>query len=90
MKKGIIVCVAGEAPEEWNRDDETDFRSELSEFDAVRITTPEIMPYQLHQIWLRFLSAGIMDIVLKMAIFNNSGKLVLFDQEFILSFVGMN
>lgn len=90
MKKGVIVCVAGNAPEEWNRDDETDFRSRLSEFDAVRITTPEIMPYQLQHIWLRLFSTGIMHIAVTMATFNNSGKLVLTGQGFILPFIGLN
>jgi len=90
MKKGIIVCVAGDAPEERNQDDETDFRNRLSEFDAVRIIMPEIMPYQLHHIWLRLLSTGIMHIVVKMAIFNNSGKLVLTGEGFILPFIALN
>ncbi|MCD6296363.1 MAG: hypothetical protein DRH24_10930 [Deltaproteobacteria bacterium] len=90
MKKGIIVCVAHDASEEWNQDDETDFRNRLSEFDAVRIITPEIMPYQLHHIWLRLLSTGIMHIVVKMAIFNNSGKLVLTGEGFILPFIALN
>lgn len=90
MKKGIIVCVNGEAPEKWHRDDETDFRSKLSGFDAVRITTPEIMPFQLQHIWMRLLSTGIMHIVVKMAIFNTSGELVLTGKQFILPFVGLN
>ncbi|MBW2604548.1 MAG: hypothetical protein JRE28_09575 [Deltaproteobacteria bacterium] len=90
MKKGIILCVNGEAPKKWNRDDETDVRSRLSGFDAVRITTPEIMPYHLQHIWLRLLSNGIMYIVVKMAIFNTSGELVLTGEQFILPFVGLN
>jgi hypothetical protein len=90
MKKGIIVCIAGKAPEKWNREDETDFRSSFSEFDAVRITTPEIMPYHLQHIWLRLLSTGVGHVVVKMATFNNSGKLVLTEQGFILPFVGLN
>lgn len=90
IKKGIIVCFAGSVPKKWNRDDETDFRNKLSKFDAVRITIPEIMPFQLQHIWLDLLSIGIMYIVVKIAMFSDSGKIVLTGKDFILPFVGLN
>jgi len=90
IKTGVIVCIAGGAPKTWGWRDEADFRDELSGFDAVKITTPKIMPYQLQHLWMTLLSYGIMHVVIKMAEFTDSGKLEVSGKTVPLPFIRPN
>ncbi len=90
VKTGVIICVAGNAPKDWSWKDDADFRDQLAGFDAVKITTPKIMPYQLQHLWMTLLSSGIMHVVIKIAEFTDSGKLELSGKTVQLPFIQPN
>jgi hypothetical protein len=90
IRSGVIVCIAGDAPKDWSWEDEKSFRGNFSGFDAVKITTPEIMPYQLQHLWMTLLSAGIMHVVIQMAEFTDSGKLEVREDALPLPFLRPN
>ncbi len=90
VKTGVIICVAGDAPKYWSWKNDADFRDQLSGFDAVRVTTTEILPYQLQHLWMNLLSSGIMHVVIKIAEFTDSGKLELSGKTAQLPFIQPN
>ena len=90
LKKGAIICIEGKGPQIWTEADEAKFREQLSNYEAVRIVTPQIAPFLLHRIWLKMISKGITDLVVAIATFSKTGKLELSGKSVRLPVIGMS
>ncbi|RZB36519.1 MAG: hypothetical protein SRB2_02015 [Desulfobacteraceae bacterium Eth-SRB2] len=90
LKKGAIICIVGEAPDEWSENHEISFREQISKFQAIRIITPQVSSFQMLNHWLQLLSNGITDIVIAMAEFNGNGKLEFAEKSCKLPLIGMS
>jgi len=90
LRKGAIVYIGGEAPDQWSMDDEVCFRKQISKFQSVRIITPEFSLYKIHIGWLQLISKGITDIAFIVAEFGNSGKLEFFGRICRIPIMGAN
>ncbi len=81
MKSGVIIYVAGNAPENWTEDDEAHIKSTEPEADLVEIITTKTGHFDVLDAWRDLLSRGMSLITCKMAIFNESGEIKMTGQE---------
>lgn len=88
--KGAVICIEGEAPDTWSEDDEFSFRKQLTEFEAVQITTSKLIPFMFRRIWINMLTEGITDLVLAKAEFRDNGELELSGKGCRLPMIGMS
>ena len=77
MKSGVIIYVAGNAPEYWTEDDEAHIKNTVPEADLVEIITTKTGHFDVLDAWRNLLSRG----TCKMAFFNESGEIKMTGQE---------
>ena len=77
MKSGVVIYVAGNAPENWTEDDEAQIRGLESEADLVEIITTNTGHFDVLDAWRDLLSRGMSLVTCKMAVFNESGEIEL-------------
>ena len=75
MKSGVIIYVAGNAPEGWSEGDETRIRSTESQADLIEIITTKTGHFDVPDAWRALLSKGMSLVTCKMAVFSKSGEI---------------
>ena len=75
MKSGVIIYVAGNAPEGWSEGDETHIRSTESQADLIEIITTKTGHFDVLDAWRALLSKGMSLVTCKMAVFSESGDI---------------
>jgi len=76
MKSGVIIYVAGNAPEGWSEGDETRIRNRESQADfLVEIITTKTGHFDVLDAWRVLLSKGMSLVTCKMAVFSESGEI---------------
>jgi len=75
MKSGVIIYVAGSAPEDWTEADEVDLRNSEPEADLVEIITTKTGHFDVADAWWDLVSRGMSLVTCKMAVFNKFGKI---------------
>jgi hypothetical protein len=75
MKSGVIIYVAGNAPESWSEGDETHIRSTESQADLIEIITTKTGHFDVLDAWWNLLSKGMSLVTCKMAFFSESGEI---------------
>ena len=75
MKSGVIIYVAGNAPQGWTEDDETGLRNLESQADLIEIITTQTGHFDVLDAWHALLLKGMSYIICKMAVFNESGDI---------------
>ena len=81
MKSGVIIYVAGSAPETWTEDDEVSIKNAEAEADLVEIITTRTGHFDVLDAWRDLISRGMSLITCKMAIFNESGEIKMTGRE---------
>ena len=75
MKSGVIIYVAGSAPEYWTEDYEASIKSSETDADLVEIITTETGHIDVLDAWWDLLSKGMSLVTCKMAAFSESGEI---------------
>ena len=75
MKSGVVIYVAGSAPENWTEDDEAQIRTLEPEADLVEIITTKTGHFDVMDAWRDLISRGMSLITCKMAVFSESGEI---------------
>ena len=75
MRSGVIIYVAGIAPEGWSEADETLIRNIESQADLIEIITTNTGHFDVLDAWRDLLSRGMSLITCKMAVFSESGEI---------------
>ena len=75
MKSGVIVYVAGNAPQNWTEGDETDVKGLEPQADLVEIITTQTGHFDVQDAWQDLLSRGMSRVTCKMAVFNKFGEI---------------
>ena len=75
MKSGVIIYVAGNAPQDWTEDDEKDMRNLESRADLIEIITTKTGHFDVSDAWRDLLSKGMSLVTCKMAVFSESGEI---------------
>jgi hypothetical protein len=75
MKSGVIIYVAGNAPQDWTEDDETGVRNLESQADLIEIITAKTGHFDVLDAWRDLLSKGMSLVTCKMAVFSKSGEI---------------
>ena len=75
MKSGVIIYVAGNAPQGWSEGDETRIRSTESQADLIEIITTKTGHFDVLDAWRALLSKGMSLVTCKMAVFSESGEI---------------
>ena len=84
MKTGIIIYVAGNAPEGWTEKDEVAIRGSESNADLVEVITTETGHFDVLDAWRHLLTKGMSQVVCKMAFFSESGEIEYTGKKLIL------
>jgi len=77
MKIGIIIYVAGNAPENWTEENETTVKSSESEADLIEIITSQTGHFDIIDAWREFIARGMEKVTCKMAYFGKTGNIEL-------------
>ena len=75
MKSGVIIYVAGNAPQDWTENDEAGVRNLESQADLIEIITTQTGHRDVSDAWRALLVKGMSHINCKMAIFNEAGQI---------------
>ena len=75
MKSGVIIYVAGRAPEYWTEDYEAFIKRSMTDADLVEIITTKTGHYDVLDAWWDLLSKGMSLVTCKMAAFSKSGEI---------------
>ena len=75
MKSGVIIYVAGDAPQGWSEGDETRIRSTESQADLIEIITSNTGHFDVLDAWRSLISKGMSLVTCKMAVFSKSGEI---------------
>ena len=75
MKSGVIIYVAGNAPQGWSEGDEIRIRSTESQADLIEIITTKTGHFDVLDAWRDLLSKGMSLVTCKMAVFSESGEI---------------
>ena len=75
MKSGVIIYVAGSAPEDWTEDDEAHVRRSESKADLIEIITTKTGHFDVLDAWWNLLSKGMSLVTCKMAVFRECGEI---------------
>ena len=81
MKSGVIIYVAGNAPENWTEDDEVDLRNSEPQANLVEIITTNTGHFDVLDAWWDLISRGMSLIICKMAVFDNTGRIEMTDKQ---------
>jgi hypothetical protein len=74
MKSGVIVYVAGLAPENWSEEMETTVKKEAGQVDAVECITSRSGHFDVADAWHALTVRGMNHIVCKSAVFDERGR----------------
>lgn len=75
MKSGVIIYVAGSAPESWTEDDETLIKASEPDADLIEVITTKTGHFDILDAWRDFISRGMQTITCKMAVFSECGQI---------------
>jgi hypothetical protein len=75
MKSGVIIYVAGNAPENWTEEKETSIKNSESEADLIEIITTKTGHFDITDAWKEFIVRGMEKVICKMAVFGKSGNI---------------
>jgi hypothetical protein len=75
MKSGVIIYVAGNAPENWTEEKETPIKKSESEADLIEIITTKTGHLEIIDAWREFIARGMEKVTCKMAVFGKSGNI---------------
>ena len=75
MKSGLIIYVAGNAPQDWTEENEAGIRDLESQADMIEIITTQTGHFDVLDAWRALLLKGMSYIICKMAVFNESGDI---------------
>jgi hypothetical protein len=75
MKSGVIIYVAGNAPQHWTEEDERYIHNSVSQADLIEIITTKTGHRDVSDAWRALLVKGMSHISCKMAIFNETGQI---------------
>ena len=75
MKSGVIIYVAGNAPQDWTENDEAGVRNLESQADLIEIITTQTGHFDVLDAWRDLLSKGMSRVTFKMAVFGESGEI---------------
>jgi len=75
MKSGVIIYVAGNAPQDWTENDEADVRNLEAQADLIEIITTQTGHFDVLDAWRDLLSRGMSRVTCKMAVFGESGEI---------------
>jgi len=75
MKSGVIIYVAGNAPQDWTENDEAGVRNLEAQADLIEIITTQTGHFDVPDAWRDLLSKGMSLITCKMAVFSESGEI---------------
>jgi len=75
MKSGVIIYVAGNAPQDWTENDEAGVRNLESQADLIEIITTQTGHFDVLDAWRALLSKGMSRVTCKMAVFGESGEI---------------
>ena len=74
MKNGVIVYVAGLAPENWSEEMEETVKKEAGQVDAVEFITSRSGHFDVADAWHALTVRGMNHIVCKSAVFDGKGR----------------
>lgn len=75
MKSGVIIYVAGNAPQDWTENDEAGVRNLEAQADLIEIITTQTGHFDVLDAWRDLLSKGMSRVTCKMAVFSESGEI---------------
>ena len=81
MKSGVIIYVAGNAPQDWTEENETGIRNSVSQADLIEIITSRTGHSDVSDAWRALLLKGMAHISCKKAVFNSTGDIELTGKE---------
>ncbi len=81
MKSGIIIYVAGNAPQDWTEDDERGIHDLVPQANLIEIITTQTGQLDVSDAWRALLVKGMAHISCKIAILNQAGKIEFTGQE---------
>jgi hypothetical protein len=90
LKSGAIICIYGKPPAGWSAKDSLRFKEKTADFAIVRIVTPGTSALMMNHIWLNLISAGVTDIMVAVAKFDQKRKLRIQPDSLRFRVVGMN
>ncbi len=85
MKNGVIVYVAGLAPENWSEEAEETVKKEAGQIDAFEFITSRSGHFDIDDAWHALTVRGMNHIVCKSAFFDEAGQLCFTGREMRLS-----
>ena len=74
MKSGLIIYVAGNAPESWTEDNEVPIKNAESKADLIEIITTKTGHFEIIDAWRELITRGMSSVTCKLACFNDSGN----------------
>ena len=74
MKNGVIVYVAGPAPESWTEESEEVLKQEAADADSVECITSRSGHFDIADAWHALTVKGMNHIVCKTAVFDEEGQ----------------
>ena len=75
MKSGVIIYVAGNAPQDWTENDEAGVRNLEAQADLIEIITTQTGHFDVLDAWRDLLSKGMSRVTCKMAVFSELGEI---------------
>lgn len=90
MKRGAIICIYGKPPQGWSVEDSIKFKEKTANFSTVRIVTPGMGAFMMNHFWLNLISAGVTDIIIALAEFDQKRELCIKPNSLRFRVVGMN
>jgi len=75
MKRGVIVYIAGDVPNEWNEDLNEMINCLGVQADIVEVVASTFGSYDIHYAWWKLVSKGVQSISCKLAMFDSEEKL---------------
>jgi hypothetical protein len=81
MKNGVIVYVAGQAPESWSEEMEEVLKRDAGSADSVEFITSRSGHFDIADAWHALTVRGMNYIVCKSAVFDEAGQVLFTGKE---------
>jgi hypothetical protein len=75
MKSGLIIYVAGNAPDSWTEENEVSIKNTESKADLIEIITTKTGHFDIIDAWRELTTRGMSTITCKLACFNDAGSI---------------
>jgi hypothetical protein len=75
MRKGVIIYVAGDAPQDWTEADDVRVKRLEPDADLVEVITTMTGHFDIIDAWKELVSRGMQKITCKMAVFGDLGQI---------------